>query len=48
MRAVSTTGTPREAVVEAMGVDHVRAERLIGALVGEGLMVERNGMLASP
>lgn len=48
MRAVSAVGVPRRAVIEAMCVDAVRAERLIADLVGEGLMVERDGLLAHP
>lgn len=48
MRAVSGAGVPRQVVVGAMGVDVERAERLITALVAEGLMVEHGGLLAPP
>lgn len=48
MRAVSAPGVPRDRVVEAMGVDGERAGKLIAALIGEGLMVERDGLLALP
>lgn len=48
MRAVSAAGVPRTVVVEAMCVDAERAERLIAALVGEGLIVDRGGLLATP
>lgn len=48
MRSVSPAGVPRDVVVAAMGVDAGRAERLIEALVAEGLMVERGGLLATP
>lgn len=48
MRAVSAAGVPREVVVAAMGVEPERAERLIAALVAEGLMVDRGDSVASP
>jgi len=48
MRAVSATGVPRREVVAAMGVEPERAERLIAALVAEGLMVERGDSVAAP
>jgi len=48
MRVVSAAGVPRGVVVAAMGVEPERAERLIAALVAEGLMVDRGDSVASP
>ena len=48
MRAVSGPGVARDSVIEAMGVDPERANKLIDALVNEGLMVDDDGLLAPP